>query len=138
MDEQISDHQACFLLLKYLRREEEHANKHITITYRNSNFIENVRRDLASVDFMSHLLEDDDPNVNNRCFEEIVTGMINKYTETKRVRFKKYRHTRTPWITTGILSVLDLSKVSLVPRNRFIIIQISNSTRKMVSKLGNF
>ena len=104
MLEQISDHQACFLLLKSLKRKkDDHASKHIIITHRNPNFIENVRRDLASVDFMSHLHEDDDPNINYRRFEEIVTDIINRYTETKRVRYKKYRHKRTPWITTGIL-----------------------------------
>lgn len=102
--EPISDHQACFLLVKsFKRKKEKHTCKHITITQRKPNFIENVRRDLSNVDFRTHLHEDDDPNVNYRRFEEIITGVINKYTETKRVRFKKYKHKRTPWITTGIL-----------------------------------
>ena len=44
-----------------------------------------------------------DPNINYNILENILRNAVNKYIPLKKVKFNKYKHKRTRWITFGIL-----------------------------------
>ena len=44
-----------------------------------------------------------DPNMNNAIFDKCISDLMNKYFPRKLLRFRKYKHKRSPWMTSGIL-----------------------------------
>ena len=48
-----------------------------------------------------------DPNTDYEKFEKIITKTYDKHFPEKRVKFNKYRHKRSNWITSGILKSIE-------------------------------
>ena len=46
----------------------------------------------------------DESNANYNVLETIITTALQKHLPHKIVKFKKYRYTKTPWITKEILA----------------------------------
>ena len=101
----ISDHYPCFTTLDYLTLNAKVNHKYIKIVPKNSQSIPAFRSFLANSNIIEQLNVNlnADPNKNY----EILNKMLQKGTEkcfpTKVVRFQKYKHHRTPWITNGVI-----------------------------------
>ena len=100
----ISDQYLCFAIVDILK-----SRKH------KPKFVQEYKHDAAaflsfydelSARFQDVPLDPDlcaDPNDNYALFESIVVDTKSKYLASKTVRFKKYKHRLSPWITDGIL-----------------------------------
>ena len=60
-----------------------------------SNLISKLNRDMFS-----------DPNSTYEIIEAEINRLKSQFLPTKKVRFNKYKHKKSPWITYGILSSL--------------------------------
>ena len=49
-----------------------------------------------------------DPNNNYNLLEKIITDARNKHMAPKMVKFKKYKHKLSPWMTKDILKAIKL------------------------------
>ena len=47
-----------------------------------------------------------DPNWNYNIIENTLSTLIEKYMPLHKFKFNKYKHKRSPWITSGILKSL--------------------------------
>ena len=75
----------------------------------NDTAINNFRSELTEID-MSSLLNANlatDPNTDYDEFEKIITKTYDKHFPEKRVKFNKYKHKRSNWITSGILKSIE-------------------------------
>ena len=75
----------------------------------NDAAIDNFRSELTEID-MSSLLNANlatDPNTDYEKFEKIITKTYDKHFPEKRVKFNKYKHKRSNWITSGILKSIE-------------------------------
>ena len=50
-----------------------------------------------------NLNSDDDPNTNYNILESTLVTAIKKHTVIKQIKFNKFKHKKTPWITEGLL-----------------------------------
>ena len=67
----------------------------------NDTAINNFRNELSEID-ISSLLNANlviDPNTDYEKFEKIISKTYDKHFPEKRVKFNKYKHKRSNWIT---------------------------------------
>ena len=71
----------------------------------NDTMINDFREALSAIDISSLLNANHstDPNIDYEQFEKIITEMYDKYFPEKCVKFNKYKHKLSNWITSGIL-----------------------------------
>ena len=71
----------------------------------NDTAISNFRGELTEIDISSLLNANlaTDPNTDYEKFEKIITKTYDKPFPEKRVKFNRYKHKRSNWITSGIL-----------------------------------
>ena len=98
----ISDHLGCFVCLKKSCNSNS-ASKFTTIVKKSPDFINLVKRDLRTYDFMSELSEQSDVNENYATFAASLSTILNEHTSTRRVKMHKHKHKKSPWITYGII-----------------------------------
>ena len=102
----ISDHYPYLLLLDIVQKST-HKPKYIKVNNYNENSLQKFCSEIAqnmrycSIDRNLH----SDPNANYmyNTFENIITKAREKHLAPKIVRFRKYKHKISPWITKGIL-----------------------------------
>ena len=101
---EISDHFPCFYQVS-LSYEHNSLKKYIFKRNFNQQNIDCMYRDLESRNIIELLIPDKqtDPNINYNTLENILRNAVNKYIPLKKVKFNKYKHKRTRWITFGIL-----------------------------------
>ena len=75
----------------------------------NDTAITNFRGELTEMDISSLLNANlaTDPNTDYEKLEKIVTKTYDKHFPEKRVKFNKYKHKRSNWITSGILKSIE-------------------------------
>ena len=98
----ISDHQGCFVSIKWVESQAA-KSRFKTITSRSPNFLNLVKQDLLSLNFMNNMNESRDVNENFNTFLGYLDEIITSHTVTKRVRVHKHKHKKSPWITFGII-----------------------------------
>ena len=100
----ISDHLPCFTVIKSTNFARK-IPKFIMVNSNSQEAIDefklNLSLKLTSAKFERDLLQD--PNVNYEKLHTIITECKNKYLPTKKVRFNKYKHKISPWITYGLI-----------------------------------
>ena len=111
----ISDHFPYFALLD-ICKTYQHKPKFITTTSHSEgayqSFCNEVKNNLGNWTIKRDLLNDRNENYN--AFEKIILDAKDKFLPPKKVRFKKYRHKLSPWITNGILtSIKQRDKIHL-------------------------
>ena len=64
-----------------------------------------LKTELMKIDIYNTLNKDlfADPNENYNLLEEIITDTMNKSMPTVIQKLNKRKHTKTPWITQGII-----------------------------------
>ena len=100
----ISDHQPYFICLDFMKKRPE-PNQLITITTKSDDFYEKVNNELSLADITNKLNSNPnhDPNDSYETFESILIECIRKHVITKKVKFRKHKHKKSEWITSGIL-----------------------------------
>ena len=79
--------------------------KYVQIETKDPVSIQNFIQDINNTNFMQALDNDlnCDPNHNYDKLINIIHHFKNKHLPTKTIRFNKYKHKKSPWITNGIL-----------------------------------
>ena len=100
----ISDHLPCFITLDYLTHPVPHL-KYVKITNKSDDALSKFKNELYELctinKFNSQL--DCDPNENYEIMHGMIQHCITKHLPTKLLRYNKYKHKKTKWITRGLL-----------------------------------
>ena len=103
----LSDHQPCFTIIEINKTKTKKPN-FIKITVNTPEAQISFKRDvkllIENANFDNDLLQD--PNISYNTLESIIQKAKEKNLPTKEVKFNKYRHKISPWITTGILKAM--------------------------------
>ena len=79
-------------------------HKYITINKQTPNAIQNFKEELSSSNIME-LLDvnlESNPNNNYDVLHDLICALKQKHFPNKTIKFNKYKHKSTPWITAGI------------------------------------
>ena len=103
----LSDHLPYFICLDQ-KLNLQHPPKYIQVETKDSQSIQNFVQELSSINFTMVLDSEThaDPNINYNKLQNVVIHAKNKHLPVKTVKFNKYKHKRSPWITNGILRSL--------------------------------
>ena len=100
----LSDHLPCFSVINYCTKNNTKP-KYIRIQKNGPEAIESFKNEIKTGiechNFNNRPLAD--PNTNYNKLETIITRAKDKCFPFKEVRFNKYRHKLSPWITFGII-----------------------------------
>ena len=104
----ISDHLPCTVTLD-ISEHTTKQQKYVRTRVINDTAISNFRGELTEIDISSLLNANlaTDPNTDYEKFEKIVTETYDKHFPEKRVKFNKYKHKWSNWITYGILKSIE-------------------------------
>ena len=100
----ISDHLPCFAILDFLNVTNKQDN-YIKICKYSEAKILDLKREISHECNLYNFHSDEiDPNVSYNNLETIIANAISNNLPEKLVKFKKYKHKKTPWITQGIIA----------------------------------
>ena len=104
----ISDHFPCVVNFKILNKRSV-PPKYIYKRSVTESSIEQYRADLHNLNIHTHLNADlmTDPNGSYQTFENSMQNTHERHFPQKRVKFNKYQHKLSNWITTGILKSIE-------------------------------
>ena len=101
----ISDHLPCFSVMNFAMKDPPKP-KFINVQRKGPKEIENFKNEVATqlrkCNFNTDSLAD--PNENYALLEKIIIDARVKCFPITRVKYKKYKHKLTPWITFGLLN----------------------------------
>ena len=104
----ISDHFPCFITLDYINVRKE-VHKTIRTWPRSEkqyiNFKNEISENCTLEKFDMNISED--PNRNYERLHDIIQAAYEKHIPMKIVKYKKYKHKKTKWITQGIISSIN-------------------------------
>lgn len=100
----LSDHFPCFVILK---NKSFHTllPKHVQLRTNSESAYNNLQTELRSIDINSQIdsSSNADPNSNYKVIARTITQLCNRHLPIRKVKFNKYKHKVTPWITFGII-----------------------------------
>ena len=104
----ISDHLPCIVNLG-ISEDIKKQQKYIQTRVINDTAINNFRDVLPEIDISSLLNANfaTNPNTDYEKFENLITKTYDKHFPEKRVKFNKYKHKRSKWITSRILKWIE-------------------------------
>ena len=90
-------------------RENYKATKYVRSKAINETAINNFRQEVTEIDISSLLNANllTDRNINHEKFEKIVTKSYDNHLPEKCIKFNKYKHKLSKWITLGILKWIE-------------------------------
>ena len=101
----ISDHLPCFSIINFANKEPSKP-KFIMIQKKGPKEIENFKQEIITK--VKNCIFNTDPlanpNENYKLLEKIIVDARVKCFPVVKVKFKKYKHKLTPWITFGLLN----------------------------------
>ena len=105
---QLSDHLPCIVNLGISEKTKK-PQKYVRTRAINDAAINIFREELSEIDISSLLNANlfTDPNINYIKFEKIITKSYDKHFPEKYVKFHKYKHKLSNWITSGILKSIE-------------------------------
>ena len=105
---QISDHLPCFISLDFINSQKI-SEKFIKICPSGLMNYENFKNDLSSTEASEKLRNCIKENVNDSCnfFQDVLAFYVDKHFPQKYVRFNKYKHRRSKWVTSAILKSIS-------------------------------
>ena len=100
----LSDHQPYFMSLKITQKNEP-LPKYIKINIVNTEAMHNVRHEIKSEEIYNKFNKKPtaDPNSNFTTLCNEILRSKNKHMPSKWVKFNKYKHKKSSWITQGLL-----------------------------------
>ena len=101
----ISDHQPYFICLDKFSTEEYNKDRYVSIRKISQQSMNNFTQEVANRCILDRFDTDisRDPNLNYDMLNNIISEALMKHLPTKTVKFKKYIHRKTKWITPGIM-----------------------------------
>ena len=104
----ISDHLPYFISLDYVSCNR-YVSKFIKTQCSSPRQFENFRNDLGSTEARNKIKNvlKNDPHESCATFTNIISHYIDKHFPTKYVRFNKYKHRKSNWITSAILKSIS-------------------------------
>ena len=101
LTKQFSDHQPCFTFLNNVQLKDK-PPKYITIRIQSQQAISIFLNVITSSDVYNELNQSPtaDTNVNYNKLHEVIK--LSKHMSYKTVKFKKYKHNKSTWITLAI------------------------------------
>ena len=104
----ISDHLPCIANL-CISENTKQQQKFVRNRAINDTAINNFRDEFSDIDISSLLNANlaTDPNNDYEKFEKLITTSYYRYFPDKCVKFNKYKHKRSNWITSGILKPIE-------------------------------
>ena len=99
-----SDHQPYFTCLNLLKKQHK-PNKYIKVCKKTPDSTNQFREELRSsnINDLLDITPSSDPNENYNILENIITEAKKKFFPCKVIKFNKYKHKKSPWITRGII-----------------------------------
>ena len=100
----LSDHQPCFVLVD-TTFARSHNPKFIRKYVQIEDVITNINNDICSSEIYNKIDKrlTADPNVNYNIMHDIIEETKNTHMTSKLVKFNKYKHKKSKWITRGLL-----------------------------------
>jgi len=100
----ISDHLPCFVIMDFLS-SAEHPKNLVKITPKYSEALKEFQNYIHRNNITNNIdtTGNADPNTNYERFIKTLESGIKECFPERFVRFKKYKHHKTPWITDGII-----------------------------------
>ena len=101
---QISDHLPCFICLD-VKKARTKSPKYVKVSTCDENSLQNFCNHINEINFHEILNNDiaSDPNSNYNILEKEILAAKDKHLPIKTVRFNKYRHKISEWITPEII-----------------------------------
>ena len=101
----ISDHLPCFSIMNFANKDPPKP-KFINIQRKGPKEIENFKKEIIDQLIKCNFNTDPlaDPNENYNLLEKIIIAARVKCFPVVRVKYNKYKHKLTPWITFGLLN----------------------------------
>ena len=102
----ISDHLPTFMFHKTNLRKKHFHPKYTLQQNKDEKAIQKFSSALTNAGIMSHIDTSDQacPDQNYNTLHNIIIEHMDKHLPVKRVRFNKYKHKDSPWITQGIIN----------------------------------
>ena len=99
-----SDHQPYFILLDNIIVTDP-PPVFVRITKQDKDSIINFQNEISGSDELNTLIENlmVDPNINYNTLYKVLQNAKNKHMPSKVVKYNKYKHKKSNWITHGIL-----------------------------------
>ena len=101
---QFSDHQPYFIFLDI---DTHHAKppRYVQIQTESPKALDDFYKEIAESDIFSKLNTNklSDPNINYNTMHKIIDDARKKHIPNKIMKFNRYRHKKSKWITNGIL-----------------------------------
>ena len=100
----ISDHQPYFVILDYLKLDKS-KDRYVKVFLNSPKAKEKFQNDLAKNCIIEKFDQniDSNPNDNYAILNDILTSALDKHLPVKYVRYDKYKHKKSKWITKGII-----------------------------------
>ena len=102
--DKFSDHQPYFTSLELVRTYQT-TPKYIRVYDKSGDSLKKFSEEfnLTNLSTVLDKSPSADPTLNYNILEDILCELKNKHFQSKFVKFNKYKHKKSPWITTGIL-----------------------------------
>ena len=102
--DKFSDHQPYFTSLELVRTYQT-TPKYIRVNDKSEDSLEKFSEEFNLTNFSTVLDKSPsaDPTLNYNILGDILCKLKNKHFQSKFVKFNKYKHKKSLWITTGIL-----------------------------------
>ena len=100
----LSDHQPCFIILDI--KFSGCNNPIFTRKYvQLENVIDNINHDICSSELDDKIDKrlTADPNISYNIIHDVIEKNKNTHMTSKLVKYNKYKHKKSKWITTGLL-----------------------------------
>ena len=100
----LSDHQPCFIILDITFsgcNNPKFTRKYVQL----ENVIDNINNDICSSELDDKIDKrlTADPNISYNIIHDVIEKTKNTHMTSKLVKYNKYKHKKSKWITTGLL-----------------------------------
>ena len=115
----ISDHLACISGTQGIKTQTKHP-RHVIIEDKSETSINSSITEIESANILEKLDNNllQDPNITYQIIDNIIQEAKNKHIPTKKVKFNKYKHGMTEWITPGLLHSIHFKDQLYAKLNR--------------------
>ena len=100
--QKISDHLPYFVTLDYLGHSK-HNSKYVKIFNNSASAMQEFKTYLQNSDISQKISSADDINVKYEIMQGLILEGLNKFLPTRVIKYDKYKHRKSPWITPGII-----------------------------------
>ena len=106
----LSDHLPCFTLLETDNIVNKSKPKFTRIFKQNDDAIQQIKNEINSSELYKKLdtSQTADPNVSYNVMMEVIEAARKKHVTGKFVKFNKYKHKKSKWITYGRFHVKSI------------------------------